>query len=143
MFDLPETVGITRELIAREGLEHAAGTIEGDFLVDDLGTGFDLVLMSSVLHIYSPAQNRRLIKKGYRALRPGGRIVVRDHMLAPGGTAPKGGAMFSLNMLVNTEGGAAYTEREIRSWLKSAGFEKIKRLDIGERTGILTGMKPK
>jgi len=142
VFDLPATLEITREFIESENMGDAAGTIEGDFNADPLGKGYDLVLMSSIIHIYSSAENRKLVKKGYRALNPGGQLVVKDFLLDPSGTSPLQAALFSVNMLVHTEGGAAYTEREVRSWMKSAGFEGVKRKDLPPRSSILAGRKP-
>ena len=55
-------------------------------------------------------------------LEPGGRIVVRDHVLSPDRTEPLSGALFAVNMLVGTEAGNSYTEAEICDALRRAGF---------------------
>jgi ubiquinone/menaquinone biosynthesis C-methylase UbiE len=142
VYDLKDTLTITKELITRNKMEHAVGTIEGDFITDDLGCGFDLVLMSSIIHIYSPAENKTVVKKGYRALKPGGKIVIRDFFLDPSGASPMHAALFSVNMLVNTDTGSSYRESEVRSWLKQAGFVKIKRVDASPRLSFIEGVKP-
>lgn len=143
ILDLPQTIKITREMIMNNRMQRSVGTIEGDFLSDDFGTGFDLVLMSSIIHINSPAENRKLIKKGFRALNPGGRLVIKDFMLDDSKTEPVDAALFSVNMLVNTENGASYTRREIRSWMEKAGFVKIRNVGFTPGAELLIGTKPK
>ncbi|MFA6447884.1 MAG: methyltransferase [bacterium] len=142
VFDLPNTIRITREVIAANGMEASVGTIEGDFLADDFGDGYDLILMSSIIHINSPAENKKLARKAFKALNPGGRLVIRDHMLEDSKTEPLDGALFSVNMLVNTSRGASYSKSEIRSWLAAAGFTGMKYTDVPPRSAVMVGKKP-
>jgi ubiquinone/menaquinone biosynthesis C-methylase UbiE len=143
IFDLPQTISIADRVITEEGFSGSVGTMSGDFNIDEFGDGlFDLVLMSSIIHINSPAQNKKLIKKGFRALRPGGSLVVRDFMLDDTKTAPADAALFSVNMLVNTEGGASYSESEIRGWMAGAGFERIRIFELPPRSSICVGYRP-
>jgi len=84
-----------------------------------------------------------LFQKVFRALIPGGRIVIRDHVMEPDRTEPKDGAIFAVNMLVNTEGGSTYTYDEIRSWLEEAGFANVRFLKAGEHMdGLVEAFKP-
>ncbi len=142
VFDMPATLETTREFIEESGMSDRVGTVEGDFTKDALGRGYDLVFMSSIIHIYSPAVNKRIIKKGYTALNPGGRLVVRDFVLDPNKTSPVQAALFSVNMLVNTDCGASYTEKEIKSWMSAAGFKKMKRVEIPSHSSLIIGTKP-
>jgi ubiquinone/menaquinone biosynthesis C-methylase UbiE len=143
IFDLPQTISIADRVITEEGFSGSVGTMSGDFNIDEFGDGlFNLVLMSSIIHINSPAQNKKLIKKGFRALRPGGSLVVRDFMLDDTKTAPADAALFSVNMLVNTEGGASYSESEIRGWMAGAGFERIRIFELPPRSSICVGYRP-
>jgi SAM-dependent methyltransferase len=143
IFDLPRTAAIAREMIQQHGFNHAVGTIEGDFLTDDLGDGFDLVLMSSIIHINSPAENVKLIKKSFNALNPGGRLAIKDSMLDDSKTQPADAALFSVNMLVNTHSGASYSKNEIRSWMRQAGFTEIHFLEMPPRFSVAIGNRPK
>ena len=48
----------------------------------------------------------------FGAVFSGGRIVIRDHVMEASRTEPRDGAIFAVNMLVNTEGGSTYTYEE-------------------------------
>jgi hypothetical protein len=74
----------------------------------------------------------------YQALNPGGRVAIRDFLIDPDRTTPLRGALFSVNMLVNTQEGRCYTEEEIGSWLVESGFSNVSvhREDDGSGTVI-------
>jgi hypothetical protein len=62
-----------------------------------------------------------LMKKVHAALVPGGRVVIKDHVLTGDRTGPAGAAVFSLLMLLSTRG-RNYALGEIAGWLAEAGF---------------------
>ncbi len=141
IYDTPDTESIARQFInasqARERLQFRAG----DFLTDDLGEGYDVALLSSILHIYSPAENQRLLRKVFDSLQPGGMIIIRDFILKRDKTGPLDAALFAVNMLVNTERGNAYSADEIKSWLKQAGFKKSKMVKLRNTAELLVAGK--
>jgi SAM-dependent methyltransferase len=147
LFDLPSTLRVTRDLLARR--PGAAGRTRlrpGNYRSDPFGREeFDLVLLSHVTHDEDPATNRRMLAKARRALRPGGRVLIHDFMLEKCRTAPEFGALFSVHMLAYTAGGRTYTEDEYRRWLSAEGFSGLRSWDVsaGRRnaTRLLLGVK--
>ena len=142
VFDQHSVLSLTEEFIEKEGLSDQIALKSGDFLADDIGSGYDLVFISSIVHIYSSEQNAALLKKAHGAINPGGRAIVKDIIMDEDRTSPLGGALFALNMLVATETGDTYTESEVRQWLSAAGFERIERKDIPTGTTLIVGTKP-
>lgn len=124
VFDLPETVEIARKVALRE---KAGGIvfISGDFHSDSIGSGYDLILVSQILHAFSGEENLSLLRKCKKALNPGGRVVVQEFPIDKSRTAPPQSALFSVNMLVGTVNGRCYTNREMKGWLTETGFRKI------------------
>lgn len=116
-------------------------TIGGDYLHDDLGTGFDLVLMSAIIHINNPTENSLLISKGANALKAGGQLVIIDHVMNDDRTEPFAGAMFTLNMVAGTKHGDTYTDRELRGWMQDAGLEQIRLLIATSGMQVMIGVK--
>lgn len=141
VFDLPNVVQLTQRYIKAENLERSVSTIAGDYTVDELGDNFDLVFMSAIIHSNSTEANRRLFRKAFEALNPGGRLVVSDFIMNDDRTSPAAGAYFALNMLVNTAEGDTYSESEIRNWMKEAGFRKVSRTKTQMGADLITGTK--
>jgi len=139
VFDLPAIVPITRRYVEEAGLSGRVTAIPGDATADDLPGGFDLVLLSAILHSFPPDTNRRLIARAAAALNPGGRLVVMEFLIDDDRTGPLQPALFALNMLVGTDGGDTYTEGEIRGWMEAAGLTGVSRFDTEFGTGIVVG----
>jgi len=132
VFDLPEVVPLTQRYVREAAMADQIATVAGDYNVDDLGSGFQLVWLSQILHANSADENAALIRKCRAALDPGGRIAIQDFIIDPDRISPPSAALFSLNMLVGTHAGDTYTEVEIAEWLSAAGFSHIRRVDPPE-----------
>jgi 2-polyprenyl-3-methyl-5-hydroxy-6-metoxy-1,4-benzoquinol methylase len=141
VFDLPNVVPLTQGYIAEEGLSDRVETVVGDYNVDELGSGFDLVFLSAIIHSNSPEQNRSLIRKCSKALIPQGQVVVQDFIVDEDRTSPAFGALFALNMLVGTEAGDTFTESEVRAWMEEAGLSGVVRKDTDFGTTLIIGRK--
>jgi len=142
IFDLPEVIPMARERVTEESLIDRVTLVAGDFNEDDLPGGHDLALLSAIIHQNSHEQNISLYKNAYGALDPGGRIIVRDYAMSSDRTQPASGAMFAINMLVNTQGGNSYTFAEIKGGLEKAGFERVRLLQENEMSSLVEGFKP-
>ncbi len=141
VFDLPQVTPLTRQYLAAEGLSDRITVVNGDYNADELGSGFDLVLLSAILHANSPDQNRALLAKCAAALKPGGRVAVSDFIMSEDRTSPAFGAMFSLNMLVATEQGDTYTASEITAWLEEAGFSGVRFIETSFGADLAVAIK--
>jgi predicted O-methyltransferase YrrM len=141
VFDLPGVIPLTKHYIAESGLADRIITVTGDYHKDDLGTGFDLVFLSAIIHSNSPDQNRVLIEKGAKALNPGGQIIIQDFIVSEDRIGPLFGVLFALNMIVGTEAGDTYTESEVETWLMQAGFTNITSTTGFGPTTLITGQK--
>lgn len=131
IFDMTDTITIAKKVARKEGGK-GIKYIPGDFHSDDIGSGYDLILMSQILHSNNEDENAELIKKCARALNPGGRIAVHEFPIDETRTAPPFSALFSINMLVATDGGRCFTPKEIGGWLKDAGLKGLKKTMLSE-----------
>lgn len=125
IFDLPETIRIAKRVARNEGVKGLT-FISGDFHIDDIGDGYDLILLSQILHAFSEVDNRALLLKCKTALNPGGRIVIQEFPIDRSMTYPPHSALFSVNMLVATNSGRCYRQDEMKKWLADAGYRKIR-----------------
>ncbi len=125
IIDMPDVVPIAQEHIADAGLAGRVTVRSGNMLSVDLPPqGYDLVLLSSICHMFSPDENRALFARARAALAPKGRIVISDFIADPDKASPRSAALFALNMLVATRGGATYSEPEYDAWLTGCRVQR-------------------
>jgi hypothetical protein len=127
--------------VRRAGLLRRFAFVAGDFNRDGLGSGYDLALLSAIVHMNDAEQNRSLIARAAAALNPGGQLVVQDFIMRPDRTRPAAGAFFALNMLVATARGDSYTAAEIGSWMGAAGLKRIRQIRTPFDASLLIGWK--
>jgi len=142
VFDLPTALEIAREKIAEAAFSDRITTHPGDFFNEALPKGADVVLLSMILHDWTPEKNRVILKRCFDALPSGGAVIVSELMMNDEKTGPASAALMSLNMLIETEG-RNYTWAEYTQWLKDVGFREIQGLPVESPgvNGILIGRK--
>jgi hypothetical protein len=118
-------------LAVAEGNARAAGvqdryhTLPGDVFKVEVGTGYDVVLVTNFLHHFDPPTCTGFLRKMYAALKSSGKIVVLEFVPNPDRVSPPIPAGFSLTMLAGTPSGDAYTFVELRQQLQDAGFKSV------------------
>ena len=118
VWDLPETVAIAKEYIAKAKLDSRISTQQGDWDKDDFGEGYDLIVMSNVLH--GPAFDcQEKLSKAHSALTDGGMLAVQEFLLNDKKSGPLMPALF--NVMVG-----AYTKAELITVIKEARFSDLK-----------------
>jgi SAM-dependent methyltransferase len=143
IFDLPDAIEQARTRIAHSGFGDRIRLVPGDFYADELPSGADLAWVSAIAHQHSRGHNRDLFAKVHRALRPTGQILVRDFVMQPDHTQPAEGALFAINMLVNTESGGTFSFEEYAEDLRAAGFAEPRLvLDDGTMHSVVGAHKP-
>ena len=112
--------------------------IPGSAFDVDLGSGYDLVLLPNFLHHFDRATNVKLLKRVRAALKPGGRVATVEFVPNDDRITPPMAAGFSMMMLGSTEGGDAYTFKELDAMFRDAGFGESTAQELGPQTLILT-----
>jgi len=136
VLDLPETIAIANEVIAREGMQDRVTTQEGNWETDTFGEDNDVVLFSNILH--GPgSQAETKLTKAYDSMESGGLLLVQDFLLNDEKTGPLIPALF--NVMVG-----AYSRCELLSLIKEAGFVHDKVVASSEEIGFtwITAEKP-
>lgn len=143
VFDMPTTRPFAEKTIKRFGMDERVSFTDGNFLTDPLPQGFDAVWMSHILHGESPSDCEAIVKKAAHSLNPGGSIIIHEFILENDRTAPMFSALFSMNMLLGTDGGQSYSEIELETMLKNAGMDDIQRIKLPDPipSGLMIGKK--
>ncbi|MDC4206733.1 MAG: methyltransferase [Candidatus Manganitrophus sp.] len=137
IFDRPAAVKVALAEAKRADLSEQVDVIGGDLFTDDYGGPYDVIFYSNVVHIYSPEENRRVLKKIKKALKPGGRLIIVEYFLDKDQAHPPDVSSFNLMMLLFTERGRCYTWQEATAWLKRAGFSRFRQTRVDGKIGIL------
>jgi hypothetical protein len=119
--ELPAAMEHARDLARHEGhadiVEHHAG----DLLRDDLGKGWDVILLSNILHHLDPEQARDVIARSHEALASDGTVAIWElERPAPGATPGQGDGVALFFRL--TSSAAAYSGDQYVEWLAAGGF---------------------
>lgn len=139
VFDLPEVVPIAEELIAKAGMSERIDTKKGDYLKDPFGTGYDIILLSNIIHSLGKQDILLLFSKVRESLSAGGELIVKDFFPEDDRTDPEYPLVFAVNMLSGTKEGNTYTGKEITEWLMKSGFNHVEIKKITPHTSIAIG----
>lgn len=120
--DWPKVLDVAKRHAARMGVGQRFTTIAGDAFNVDLQGPYDVILLTNLLHHFSPEQCTALLKRLRAALRPGGRLATLEFVPNEDRVSPPMSATFPLVMLATTASGDAYTFAELERMLRSAGF---------------------
>lgn len=144
VFDWPQALEVTRELITSEGMGGRVTTQEGDFWEDELGQDYDVALLFNIIHMYLPEKNVELFRKVAGALKTGSQIIVMDQLAvkAPGATAKAMARITGLE-LFNSINGQTYEPNAIAGWLTMAGFNSTQTMLLRKAvgSGLVMGTK--
>jgi SAM-dependent methyltransferase len=144
LFDLPVAIRQAETRIGDSRFADRVELVEGDFYRDPLpDCRPDFAWLSAIIHQHGREASKDLYRKVFQVLRSSGRIGIRDFVMEADRTRPVGGALFAINMLVNTDSGMTYTLEEIELDLKSVGFVEVERSIASEdMNAVVTARKP-
>lgn len=121
VFDLPSVALQAGDRFGRAGLDGRASVRGGDFLVDPLPTGFDLISLVRVLHDHDDEAVLRLLRAVRQAIEPDGVVLIAEPMLGTRGAEPVGAAYFGFYLMAMGQG-RPRSPAAIASLLRQAGF---------------------
>ncbi len=142
LFDRPEVCDIAREQVDAAGLGARFEYRSGDFVSDPIGDGYDLILVSNIIHSLGAEKNQALMRACFDALEPDGLLIVKDFLVDPDRSGPAFSLLFALRMLLATGEGDTYTEEELSGWTRAAGFGPGRLLDLTPQTRLWLVRKP-
>jgi len=145
VLDRPGVLEVSRELVDAAGFADRVALLPGDYLQTPFGSGFDVALLSGMMHRETEDGVMLLLTKAFAALEPGGQVIVSDvffdddHKNSPPFTTS-----FALNMMVTSDHGSAHAKTEMQRWLQAAGFAAIEVRDLPKPNphSLILGTKP-
>ncbi|MFZ0213929.1 MAG: methyltransferase [Candidatus Acidiferrales bacterium] len=120
--DWPGVLEVAKENAQKAGVSPRFHTIAGDAFQVELGSEYDLVLLTNFLHHCDAASIERFMRKVHAALKPGGRAVTLEFVPNDDRISPPVPAAFGVIVLTTTPAGEAYTFAEYEQMFRKAGF---------------------
>jgi len=139
-FDLPGVQPHFEAFVRQHGLSERIAFKAGDFFADPLPQA-DVLVMGHVLHDWDLDQKRALIGKAFTALPSGGALIVYETIIDDDRRQNAFGLLMSLNMLIETPGGADYTAAECAGWMCQAGFKSTRAEHLAGPESMVVGIK--
>jgi demethylspheroidene O-methyltransferase len=109
-FDLPSVAEQARLRFESSGLADRASAIGGDFTLDPLPRGADVISFVRVLHDHDDATVLTLLRAARAALPPGGVVLIAEPMAGTRGAEPMGDAYFGFYLYAMGSGRARSPE---------------------------------
>ena len=136
VFDLPGAVAVAQQEIDKQEMNGRVSIQAGDFWRDELGSGYDVILLFNLVHTHLPEANRQLLQKVTNALNSGGMVVILEQFAGkvPGSFGKIFAGVADINFF-HMVGGKAYTDDELAELLLEAGFKSIQKTSLRSLPG--------
>ncbi|HEX3484005.1 MAG TPA: methyltransferase [Micropepsaceae bacterium] len=143
VFDQPTVCKIARRNIKRAGLSDRISTWPGDLFATPLPSGVDTIIFCHMFTIWSPERAMELLRKSYKALPKGGKLLIFNMMGNDDDTGPISTALGSPYFLAIATGeGMLYSWKDHETRIRKAGFKKMERIsDLPLDHGLLVATK--
>jgi ubiquinone/menaquinone biosynthesis C-methylase UbiE len=122
--DWKAVLEVAKENAQKAGVSDRYQTIEGSAFDVDFGSDYDVILLTNFLHHFDPPTCETLLRKVRAALADGGRAVTLEFVPNEDRVTPPDAAGFSMQMLIGTPSGDAYTFSELERMFANAGFSR-------------------
>jgi len=140
--DWPNVLEITKKVAKQNGVGDRLKTSAGDLQAADFGKGHQVATLGHILHSEGVERSRKLLRKTFEVLAPGGTIAIQEFLPNEERTGPPNALIFAVNMLAMTEVGGTYTFGEISGWLKEAGFVNPRLLEVPSVSPLVLATRP-
>jgi SAM-dependent methyltransferase len=140
--DWIDVLPATKKTVGRFGLSDRFKFVSGDLLTADFGSGHTVATLGHILHSEGEQRSKKLLRKTFEALAPGGTIAIAEFLVNADRTGPMVSLFFAANMLVNTDDGDTYSFEEISGWLTEAGFVNLRLLEAPGPSPLILATKP-
>ena len=121
VFDLPPVLEISQRFIEDYEMEARVSVMAGDYLKDDLGSGYDLIFTSHSL-FYQPRETLEApLRKIYRALKEKGALVI-NHWVRQKDKNSLVSSLWDLRLTLLDSPHYLYSKEEYLDLLRKCGF---------------------
>ncbi|MDY6794334.1 MAG: methyltransferase [Actinomycetota bacterium] len=140
VLEKPPVDSAARSAISERGMSEGVSAIAGDMLSGELPAGFDVHLLSHVLHDWDVPAVEKILESSHESLAPGGMVAVYDAHVDADKAGPLEVAEYSVLLMFSTEG-KCYSVEEMEEMLAGAGFEDMRYVPTAAHRSLITARK--
>lgn len=111
-----------KEMSMGERVQAVAGSFFEPLADQDDAGNVDVIVLGNILHDWSVEDNMKILRNAHDMLARKGMLVVIENVIDDEKKANVPGLLMSLNMLIETTGGANFSAKEFKGWAREAGF---------------------
>lgn len=145
--DFAPVLAVAQEKVAEFGVAPRCEFLAGDYHSVEVGDAiasdsFDLVVLGHLCRAEGEAGTRALLGLAWRALRPGGRVLVTDYFCDPTRKHNPHGVLMGAVMMANTQAGFTFTPGRFAELLEEVGFGQLRRVEPIGFQHLVVATKP-
>jgi demethylspheroidene O-methyltransferase len=143
LIDLPDVAARAHQRFRGSGLADRIATHGIDFLTQPLPSGSDAITLVRIVHDHDDAAVATLLRAVWRALAPGGSLIIAEPMSHTRGAERVADAYFALYLLAMGSG-RPRSPNELRELIAAAGFVEVRLVEtrLPMLVRLLVALKP-
>jgi len=140
LVDIQEVLNYTRELMDKKGFGKRVSYIPINILEpwSVAKEGFDLVILSNIIHAYSEEELPLILDRAANCLKFGGFLVIHDFFPEHGSAKA---ALLDLNMFINTYNGRIFSGTWVREQLAMSKLYTTELIPLATDTALIFAVK--
>lgn len=140
--DLPPVCSVAKEYVDSYGVGKSVSIHPFDMFRDQWPSGFDYVFMAGILHDWDLESREYLVQQSFRALNPGGKILIYELLLNEEQSGPLNAALMSLAVMYVVKG-KQFRSSELQGLLQQQGFVDCATQSVYSGYSIIQGTRPR
>lgn len=143
LLDLPEVLEVARDVESRYPLKNNITYLPVDVTQEDIPGSYDMVLVSNTLHMLGEEESRKLLKRLFTVVNPGGSLVIQFQYMKDNRLGGRWPTMLDLVQLCITDEGRNHSVGETRAWMEDAGYADVSfsPMNLLNTNGYLRGYR--
>lgn len=138
LIDLEPNIEYARKRIIHEGMQNQIKTETCQILEEDIpGTGYDLIFISNLIHIYDKNDVENILTKAWNVLSSPGSMVIHDYIIDARANHPLFTSLFDLTMFLGTPRGKCYSRQELTEILNYLGARNQRFIPLTLGTSLM------
>jgi ubiquinone/menaquinone biosynthesis C-methylase UbiE/predicted transcriptional regulator len=142
ILELPETVQYGTGVVEKAGLSERIHYVVGNLLETEWGNNYDVVLLFNILHNLAAEHCEIAVQKAFRALRPGGTVLIQEPFHPGDRGKVKAFEGFISLVYFAMSGARTWPKTTLTNWLSTTGFTNIRTSRQKQLILVMSAEKP-